>query len=122
MSLQLSKRNTSFASRISQDRKEISIIDLKSKKQLHKLSVPKSDKETVYNDATFTFKNSFLVASTNSGCFHIFTLKTGKVQIQKVHDGNVFWIASSKTKDVIYSTGEDGLIKSYELNSKTSGM
>jgi WD40 repeat protein len=120
---QISKRNNTFVASIIKEGKETVIFDIKTKKQLHKLKIAKKAAvESYFTGITFSWKDSFLAASTNTGDIHIINIKNGNIEIKhKHHFGNIKCIVFSKVQDVLYSCAEDGTVKSYDLTlQKTS--
>lgn len=120
---QLSKRNNSFVASIIKEGKETVIYDVKTKKQLHKIKLPKkASVDSQFTCISFSWKDSYLAASTSAGDIHIIDIKNGNVEVkQKHHFGNIRYIVFSKIQDTLYSSAEDGTVKSYDLTlQKTS--
>lgn len=122
-SFHLSQKHNSLIASIIDEGKEVVVVDLRSKKQLHKLSIPKSEIDSNFTSVAFSHKDTFFVAATSAGDLHILTIKPGKVDIKKkTHSAAVNWVVFSKTKDIVYSAGSDGIVKSYDLTSQKFGM
>jgi WD40 repeat protein len=120
---QISKRNNTFVANIVKEGKEVLIVDLKTKKNLHKLKIAKKAAvESHFSSVSFSWKDSYLAASTNTGDLHIIDIKNGSIEVlHKHHYGNIKCIVFSKIQDVLYSCSEDGTVKSYDLTlQKTS--
>lgn len=120
---QISKRNGTFAANIIKEGKEVTIVDLKTKKQLHKLKIAKKAAiDSHFTSVSFSWKDTYLAASTSAGDLHIIDVKNGNTEIKKKHHfGNIYSICFSKVQDVLYSTSEDGTVKAFDLTlQKTS--
>lgn len=120
---QISSRNQTFFANIVKEGKEVVITDLKTKKQLHKLKIAKKAHISSYfTSISFSWKDSFLAAGTSSGDVHIIDIKSGSTEVrQKHHFGTIKCAVFSKIQDLLYTSGEDGVIKSYDLTlQKTS--
>jgi WD40 repeat protein len=114
---QISKRNHTFVATVVKEGKEIAILDIKTKKQLHKLKIAKKAAvESHFTSLSFSWKDSFLAAATSTGDVHIINIKNGDVEVrQKHHFGRIHCIVFSKVQDVLYTCAEDETVKSYDL-------
>ena len=119
----ISRRNNTFVANIIKEGKEVTIIDLKTKKNLHKLKIAKKTAvESFFTSISFSWKDTYLAAATNTGDLHIIDIKNGNIEVmQKHHFGSIKSIAFSKIQDVLYTTSEDGTVKALDLTlQKTS--
>lgn len=121
---QISKRNNTFVASIIKEGKEVVIFDLKSKKQLHKMKITKKAAvQSHFTCLSFSWKDSYLAASTNTGDVHIINIKNGDIEIKhKHHFGNIKCLVFSKIQDTFYSCAEDGTVKSYDLTLQKTSM
>ena len=116
-SSQISQRNNTFVANIIKEGKETIVFDVKTKKQLHKLKISKkSAVDSKFTGITFSWKDAYLAAATNTGDLHILNIKNGTVEVkQKHHYGYIRCVVFSKIQDIVYTSGEDGTIRSYDL-------
>lgn len=84
---------------------------------MHKLKITKkSAVSSHFTSISFSWKDTYLAAGTSSGDIHVINIKNGNVEVlQKHHYGEVKSVVFSKVQDVLYSTAEDGLVKSYDF-------
>jgi len=114
---EISKRNHNYVAIIIKEGKEVIVNDIKTKKQLHKLKIAKkSAVASRFTSISFSWKDTYMAAATSSGDVHVINIKNGNVEIlQKHHFGEIKSIVFSKLQDVLYTTAEDGLVKSYDF-------
>ena len=120
---QISSRNHTFLASVLKEGKEVAITDLKANKILHRLKVAKKGQmSSQFTSISFSWKDAFLAAGTSSGDLHLIDIKSGAIEVkQKHHFGTIKSVVFSKVQDLLYSTAEDGVVKSYDLTlQKTS--
>lgn len=114
---EISRRNQNFVATIIKEGKEVVITDVKMNKQLHKLKITKkSEVASHFTSISFSYKDTYLAAATSSGDVQVINIKNGNVELfQKHHFGEIKCIVFSKIQDLLYSTAEDGIIKTYDF-------